>query len=57
MKVLITGSDGFLAKNLISQLKTIDKIELYLFSKNNSPDTLEAHLKEVDFIFQKLIHH
>ena len=51
MKVLITGSDGFLAKNLISQLKTIDKIELYLFSKNNSPDTLEAHLKEVDFIF------
>jgi UDP-2-acetamido-2,6-beta-L-arabino-hexul-4-ose reductase len=51
VKVLITGSDGFLAKNLISQLKTIDKIELYLFSKDNSPDTLEAHLKEVDFIF------
>ena len=51
MKVLITGSDGFLAKNLISQLKTIDKIELYLFSKDNSPDILEAHLKEVDFIF------
>lgn len=51
MKVLVTGSDGFLAKNLISHLSIIDEIELYLFSKNNSLNELEDYLKKVDFIF------
>lgn len=51
MKILITGSNGFIAKNLIEHLKRDEKIELYLYSKNDSLNILEAYVKEVDFIF------
>jgi len=51
MKVLITGSNGFIAKNLIEHLKRDESIELYLFSKKDSVNLLEAYAKEVDFIF------
>jgi len=51
MKILITGSDGFIAKNLIEHLKRDSNITLYLFSKNDSISILEAYLNEVNFIF------
>jgi UDP-2-acetamido-2,6-beta-L-arabino-hexul-4-ose reductase len=51
MKVLITGSEGFIAKNLIAHLNEMEDIHLYLFSKKDSKDILEAYLKEADFIF------
>jgi len=51
MKVLITGSNGFVAKNLIEHLKRDESIELYLYSKKDSINILEAYVKEVDFIF------
>ena len=51
MKVLITGSNGFIAKNLIAYLKRDEKIELYLFTKKDSNTLLEAYVKEADFIF------
>ena len=51
MKVLITGSNGFIAKNLIEHLKRDEQIELYLFSKKDSHTILEAYVKEADFIF------
>jgi len=51
MKILVTGSDGFIAKNLIVHLKRDEKVKLYLFSKSDSIDLLEAYIKEVDFIY------
>ncbi len=51
MKVLVTGSNGFIAKNLIEHLKRDESIELYLFSKKDSVNLLKAYVKEVDFIF------
>lgn len=51
MKVLITGSDGFIAKNLIEHLKRDENIELYLFSRKDSINILAAYVKEVNFIF------
>ena len=51
MKVLVTGSNGFIARNLIEHLKRDEEIELYLFSRNDSLNLLEAYIKEVDFIF------
>lgn len=51
MKILITGSNGFIAKNLIEHLKRDENIELYLYSKKDSINLLEAYVKEVDFIY------
>ncbi|QFR48899.1 SDR family oxidoreductase [Sulfurimonas lithotrophica] len=51
MKILITGSNGFIAKNLITHLERDESHKLYLFSKEDSESILEAYIKEVDFIF------
>jgi UDP-2-acetamido-2,6-beta-L-arabino-hexul-4-ose reductase len=51
MKVLITGADGFIAKNLRETLQRDESLKLYLFSKDDSLDILEAYLKEVDFVY------
>lgn len=50
-KVLITGSNGFIAKNLIEHLKRDEDIKLYLYSKDDTISLLEAYIKEVDFIY------
>ena len=51
MKILVTGSNGFIAKNLIAHLNRNKKLELYFYKKNDSMDLLEAYVKEADFIF------
>lgn len=51
MKVLVTGSNGFIAKNLIVHLKRDENIELYLYTHKDSKKLLEAYVQEVDFIF------
>lgn len=51
MKVLVTGSEGFIAKNLIEHLKCDNTIQLYLYSKKDSLDILKAYVNEVDFIY------
>lgn len=51
MKVLVTGSNGFIGKNLIERLGRIDDIEIHTFSRNDSIDQLPEKIKEIDFIF------
>ncbi len=51
MKILITGSNGFIGQNLVSHLKGKEDIHLYLFSKDDSNTILDAYLEEADFIF------
>ena len=43
-KVLITGSNGFIAKNLIEHLKRNENIKFYLYSKEDSISLLEAYM-------------
>jgi len=49
--VLVTGAAGFVGKNLCSQLKLNEEIELLCFDRDNTIDDLHVYLKKADFIF------
>jgi len=62
MKILITGAEGFVGKNLSAALRNIkdgkDRThpdlsieELYLYDINSSPELLERACAECDFVF------
>ena len=50
MRVLVTGANGFIAKNLIVHLNE-QNIETSLFTHETSLDELSLLLKDVDFVF------
>lgn len=50
-KVLVTGSRGFIGKNLISALSRIDDVELFTFNRDDSFDVLRSALKEADIVY------
>lgn len=51
MKVLITGANGFVAKNLREHLSEREDIEVSTFTRDNPIDDLSALILDVDFIF------
>ncbi len=51
MKVLITGANGFVGKNLKFFLKERLDIEIFSFVKNDSISKLDNYIKNADFIF------
>ena len=62
MKILITGSNGFIGKNLSAELYNIKEgkvkhkdlpsaISILEFDRNTDPELLDAYCKEADFVF------
>lgn len=51
MKVLITGADGFIGKNLQAYLKERKDITVFCFTKQNQSHDLSEILKDIDFVF------
>jgi UDP-2-acetamido-2,6-beta-L-arabino-hexul-4-ose reductase len=51
MRVLITGANGFLGKNLCLWLRELHDIEVVHFTRANDPTELSALVMSVDFIF------
>ncbi len=51
MKILITGSNGFIGRNLISHLKTRGDVTILTFDIENRPDELPGLLDQADVIF------
>ncbi len=51
MKVLITGANGFIAKNLMVHLSVRDDVEVLTFTRQDSIDDLAALVAEADFVF------
>lgn len=51
MKVLITGANGFVGKNLRLQLSVREDVTVLGFDRENSLDELSALVAEADFVF------
>lgn len=51
MKVLVTGANGFIGKNLIVSLNELKKYEIISIDKGNTKEELKEALLEADFIF------
>ncbi len=51
MKVLITGANGFVGKNLIAHLSERKDVEIVTFTRHNTVAQLPSLLAGVDFVF------
>jgi len=51
MKVLITGANGFIGKNLVAHLQERKDVEVLTFCHSDDIATLDSLVKEVGFIF------
>ncbi|UZD97172.1 NAD-dependent epimerase/dehydratase family protein [Pseudomonas corrugata] len=51
MKVLITGANGFIGKNLVAHLHERQDIQIVRFGRENLPSNLVSMLEGVDFVF------
>lgn len=51
MKVLITGSNGFVGKNLVSNLSLNKEIEILKYDIDSTTEELDKYTKECDFVF------
>ena len=51
MKVLVTGSNGFIGKNLLERLSRLEDVTVSTFSREDGLETLEQEVANTDFIF------
>lgn len=51
MKILVTGAMGFVARNLIAELKNKEYNDIFEFTRESDPLLLEQYTKECDFVF------
>src|SRR5579871_1139661 len=51
MKILVTGADGFIAKNLLVHLRQKQEINVVAINRTDSKDELKKHLTDANIIF------
>lgn len=51
MKVLVTGANGFVGKNLVQTLRLLPELEVFEYTRASSLEDLEDYTKEADFVF------
>ncbi len=51
IKILITGANGFVGKNLTCELKNKGYTNLYLYDIDSKPEELDEYTKNCDFVF------
>lgn len=49
--VLVTGSSGFIGKNLIEGLRRLEDVEIRMFDVNDEIGALAEHLRNADIVF------
>ncbi|MDC1348854.1 NAD-dependent epimerase/dehydratase family protein [Amylibacter sp.] len=51
MNVLVTGANGFIGKNLILNLRSLEHINVVTFTREDSYEDIPAKLESVDWVF------
>ena len=51
MNILVTGSNGFIGKNLVTRLREKKDYKVIEFTKENNLNDLERKINKADFIF------
>jgi UDP-2-acetamido-2,6-beta-L-arabino-hexul-4-ose reductase len=51
MKILVTGSKGFIGKNLISELENRGYRKIYRFDRETDKERLGEYTRDCDFVF------
>ncbi|MFP4979220.1 NAD-dependent epimerase/dehydratase family protein [Paenibacillus sp. CN-4] len=51
MKILVTGANGFIGKNLVAQLNNLGYRDVVCFTKNHTLEDLEDFCENIDFVF------
>lgn len=51
MKILVTGSNGFIGKNLISELKNRGYNDVYMCERDTTEEELNKYTLDCDFVF------
>ncbi len=51
MKILVTGSNGFVGKNLVCELHNRGYDDLYLYDIDTDPELLSTFTKDCEFVF------
>lgn len=51
MKILVTGSNGFIGKNLIAELKATTDHEVFAFDRDTNLNLLDSYCEETEFVF------
>ena len=51
MKILVTGANGFIGKNLIAELKATTDHEVFAYDRATDPSLLDSYCAEAEFVF------
>lgn len=51
MKILVTGAEGFIAKNLIAELRNRNFQDIYEYDRETDPELLDHFCKQANFVF------
>ena len=51
MRILITGANGFVGKNLVCELRSKGYEDLYLYDVDTDPTLLDSFTKDCEFVF------
>jgi UDP-2-acetamido-2,6-beta-L-arabino-hexul-4-ose reductase len=51
MKILVTGANGFIGKNLIAALKNLNNHQIFEYGRDSDVSMLDRYCREADFVF------